>query len=107
MKTFSHNTLKIRDSDNSWDTLPAIVGTPGNGIKKIEKTNSQDGIDTYTITFTNGDTFDYQLRNGSISNIEIGDNGNWFINGDDTGQPSMGKIDSITSTEIDEIMKGV
>ena len=40
-------------------------GKDGNGILKIEKTNTEGLIDTYIITYTNGDTFDYQVTNGA------------------------------------------
>ena len=36
----------------------------GRGIKKIEKTKTVDNIDTYTITFTDDTTFEYNVTNG-------------------------------------------
>ena len=41
-------------------------GKTGNGILKIEKTGSSDTVDTYTIFFTNGGQFEYQIVNGKI-----------------------------------------
>lgn len=41
-------------------------GKQGNGILRIEKTGTSNLIDTYTIFFTNGTTFDYQIINGTI-----------------------------------------
>lgn len=42
------------------------AGPTGNGIIRIEKTSTSDVIDTYTIFFTNGDTFEYQITNAKI-----------------------------------------
>ena len=41
-------------------------GLTGNGILRIEKTNTSNYIDTYTIYFTNGEIFEYQIVNGVI-----------------------------------------
>ena len=46
-------------------------GTPGptgNGIEKIEKTNTEGLVDTYTITYTNEQIFTYTVTNGSRGN---------------------------------------
>ena len=39
-------------------------GETGNGILSVEKTATVDNVDTYTITFTNGTTYSYQVTNG-------------------------------------------
>ena len=39
-------------------------GETGNGIASIEKTNTEGLVDTYTITFTNGDTTTFTVTNG-------------------------------------------
>lgn len=46
------------------------------------------GEESYTISFSNGQTV--TLYNGVTPIVTIGDNGNWFINGEDTGKPSQG-----------------
>ena len=43
-----------------------LTGKTGNGILKIEKTSTSNYIDTYTIFFTNGTTFEYTIQNGVI-----------------------------------------
>lgn len=51
-------------------------GTPGPagvGIQKIEKTGTEGLVDTYTITYTNGQTFTYTVTNGT--NGEKGEKG--------------------------------
>ncbi|MGN1373220.1 MAG: hypothetical protein ACI4VK_04130 [Candidatus Coproplasma sp.] len=40
-------------------------GEDGNGIEKIELTNTEGNVDTYTITFTDSTTFDFTVTNGS------------------------------------------
>lgn len=42
------------------------IGPAGNGILKIEKTSTSDVVDTYTIYFTNGTTFSYEITNGKV-----------------------------------------
>ena len=75
-------------------------GEDGNGIVSIELTSSSGNIDTYTITFDNGETTTFTVTNGEDGEqgiqgepgedghtpvITIGENGNWYIDGEDTG----------------------
>ena len=47
-------------------------GYTGNGIESFEKTSTSGLIDTYTITFTDGETFNLNVTNGrSIVDIEL------------------------------------
>ena len=86
-----------------------LKGDTGNGILKIEKTFTEELVDTYTITYTNGDTTTFTVTNGAqgIQGIEgikgsdghtpvitIGENGNWFIDNVDTNKPSNIKGDA-------------
>lgn len=41
-----------------------VIMMPCNGIVSIEKTGQSGFTDTYTITFTNGTTFEYEVTNG-------------------------------------------
>lgn len=43
-----------------------IVATEANSILNVEKTNSFGLVDTYTIFLTNGNTFEYNVTNGTI-----------------------------------------
>lgn len=45
-------------------------GDAGNGIASIEKTGSSGLLDTYTISYTNGDTATFQVKNGEDGTIE-------------------------------------
>ena len=75
-------------------------GQDGNGIVSIKLTNTSANVDTYTITFDNGKTTTFTVTNGVNGEqgiqgepgedghtpvITIGENGNWYIDGDDTG----------------------
>ena len=88
------------------DGKDGVNGQDGNGIVSIELTDSSGNIDTYTITFDNGETTTFTVTNGENGEqgiqgepgedghtpvIEIGDNGNWFIDGVDTGVSSKGE----------------
>lgn len=57
--------------------------------RAVTVTDIQKGKDSFTITFSNGES--YTISNGQTPLVTIGENGNWFINGEDTGQPSQGK----------------
>ena len=66
-------------------------GAPGVGINKIEKTGTAGLIDTYTITYTNGTTFQYEVTNGAK-----GDTGNGITKIEKTG--TLGLVDTYTIT---------
>ena len=40
-------------------------GQDGVGIKSIEKTGTEGNVDTYTVTYTDGSTFSFQVTNGT------------------------------------------
>lgn len=42
------------------------IGRTGNGIERIEKTSTSGIVDTYTIFFTDGRQFNYEITNGVI-----------------------------------------
>ena len=52
-------------------------------------TNIEQGDGQYTINFSDGQSI--TLSNGKTPIITIGDNGNWYIDGVDTGKPSQGE----------------
>ena len=85
-------------------------GTPGPagvGIQKIEKTGTDGLVDTYTITYTNGQASTYTVTNGANGKDgspgakgdpgqdgitpTIGETGNWYLGEEDTGKPSRGE----------------
>lgn len=45
------------------------AGPTGNGISSIEKTSTSGLVDTYTTTFTNGQTTTYQITNGANGSV--------------------------------------
>lgn len=85
-------------------------GKDGVGISKIEKTDTQGLVDTYTISYTNGTTTTFTVTNGQDGQDgsdgtngspgqdgqngitpTIGENGNWYLGDEDTGKPSRGE----------------
>lgn len=82
-------------------------GTPGKdgvGIGRIEKTSTQELVDTYTIYLTDESTYTFTVTNGKDGNPgakgdpgedgitpTIGENGNWYLGETDTGKPSRGE----------------
>ena len=76
-------------------TLSELQSAIANGVVISDVTSSSTGV---TITTSDGKT--YNITNGANgadgadgtpgSVVEIGDNGNWFIDGVDTGMPSRG-----------------
>ena len=60
-------TLTIYYSDGTSDTTSSIRGATGNGIASIAKTGSSGTnpkVDTYTITYTDGNTDTFTVTNG-------------------------------------------
>ena len=55
---------KINSSSSIKGSGISVKGETGNGIKKIEKTKTEELIDTYTIYYTNGATSTFQVSNG-------------------------------------------
>ena len=52
---------------------PGDPGTPGNGIVSIIKTGTSGLVDTYTITYTNGQTTTFTVTNGSDATVTVDD----------------------------------
>ena len=86
-------------------------GENGRGIQSIECTSSNGNVDIYTITYTDGTTSTFTVTNGvdgqdgaqgdqgiqgipgqdgHTPTIVIGENGNWFVDGEDTGIAAQG-----------------
>lgn len=66
-------------------------------------TNIEQGDGQYTINFSDGQSI--TLSNGKTPIITIGDNGNWYIDGVDTGKPSQGHDGTNGDTPSIEIGK--
>ena len=74
------------DGVNSFQLAQGSKGDTGNGISSITLTSTQGLVDTYTITFTNGEITTFTVTNGADGDTpHIGENGNWWIGGLDTG----------------------
>ena len=80
-------------------------GEAGRGIVSIDKTNTSGQIDEYTITYTDNTTSTFIVTNGTNGEhgiqglpgadghtpaITIGTNGNWHVDGADTGIHATG-----------------
>ena len=62
----SHIYIWLVD-DAEWHdggAFTAVPGPEGNGIVSIEKTSTVENVDTYTITFDDGDTETFTVTNG-------------------------------------------
>ena len=71
-------------------------GTPGPagvGIQKIEKTGTEGLVDTYTITYTNGQTMTYTVTNGADG--EKGDTG-------EKGEPGQNATDDQVEKAVEK-----
>ena len=112
------------DGVDSGKSAEGVKGDTGNGISSIAKTNTEGLVDTYTITFTNGETTTFTVTNGAtgaqgqqgIQGIqgEKGEdghtpvitiqNGKWYIDGVDSGKSAEG-IKGDTGNGISSITK--
>lgn len=45
------------------------TGATGNGIASIEKTGTSGNVDTYTITYTNGQMTTFTVTNGNVTSV--------------------------------------
>lgn len=62
------NALTLTFDNGTSFTTPSLKGTKGdtgNGISRIEKTRTEGLVDTYTVTYTNGQTYTYTVTNGA------------------------------------------
>jgi hypothetical protein len=63
--------IKLKDEHGNWIPVPTLKGEPGDagrGIVSIARTSGTGApgtVDTYTITYTDGTTDTYQVRNGA------------------------------------------
>lgn len=116
--------IKGNDGKNGND------GKDGVSVLGVSKTSSENGVDTYTITYSDGHTDNFTVTNGKdgatgaqgvpgkdghTPTITIGVNGNWYVDGVDTGYKAQGETGqqgpkgdkgdtgvSVVSTRIDE-----
>lgn len=63
-QTLSYSEGVLHISDGNYIYIPAGNGEPGVGIASIVKTDTDGLEDTYTITYTDGNTFNYTITNG-------------------------------------------
>ena len=91
--------------NGEWISKGCLKGYTGVGIKTIEKTGSEENVDIYTITYSDGTTTNFSVTNGADGEqgiqgepgedghtpiIEIGENGHWIIDKVDTGISAIG-----------------
>ena len=68
-------TLTITYTNGNSYTTPSIrgaqgaTGATGNGIASIYKTGTSGNVDTYTILYTNGNTDEFTVTNGSVTSV--------------------------------------
>ena len=76
-------------------------GDTGNGIESIDKTATVDNVDTYTITYTNGNTTTFDVTNGfnpSYTHNQAVAAAEWTINHNLNKHPTIVVIDSSGNT---------
>ena len=117
--TIGENGNWFIDGVDSTQKAQGLKGDTGNGISSIVKTSTVGLMDIYTITYTDSTTALFTVTNGAqgIQGIQgekgedghspvitIGENGNWFIDGVDTTQKSLG-LKGDTGNGIASIVK--
>lgn len=105
----SRNTIVKITLSSGEDRYFAVAkgdkGDDGVSVVSIELTSSEGSRDTYTIAYSDGTTSSFVVTNGADGPqgvqgvpgedghtpvISIGDNGNWHVDGVDTGVPARG-----------------
>lgn len=64
--SLSTDPIIIEMSGQGPQGMRGPQGNDGNGIERIEKTSTSGITDTYTIYFTNGTEFQYEIINGVV-----------------------------------------
>lgn len=64
-------TLTISFDNDTTHTTDPIRGATGNGIAGIAKTATVGNVDTYTITYTDSNTFSFNVTNGTTA-VSVG-----------------------------------
>ena len=104
-KTTTFTVMNGTDGSNGQDGKDGVDGAPGkdgkdgvngkdgNGISSIEKT-TEGSVDTYTVTYTNGDTYIFTVTNGQDGapgkDGKDGVNGKDGKDGEDGTTPTIG-----------------
>lgn len=94
----------------AFHNLKGVKGDTGNGIASIEKTATSGLVDTYTITFTNGNTTTFTVSNGlGIKSADINANGHLIITYSDDTTYDAGALSDIyaTAADVDAKLNGV
>ena len=96
------NSNEEHNNDNNNINWAEVV----KNVISIEKTDTNGNVDTYTVTCENGYSFSFEVTNGLNGEqgiqgekgedghtpvITIGENGNWVIDGVDTGISAKGE----------------
>lgn len=69
-------TITDAQGQHTFDVMdgePGEPGTTGNGIAFVTKTGTSGLVDTYTITYTNGQTTTFTVTNGSNATVIVDD----------------------------------
>lgn len=64
VKTSSLDVMNGKDGQPGAHGTPGADGTDGISITGVAKTNTDGLVDTYTISFSDGSAFDYEVKNG-------------------------------------------
>ena len=94
------------DGVNGKDGINGVDGRDGVSVVSITKTATNGLVDTYTIIYSDGTTSTFSVTNGQngeqgiqgepgqdghTPTISIGQNGHWYIDGEDTGVNAQGE----------------
>lgn len=69
--------LKVRDKNGKVQEIPAIVGAKGEDgvsvteVKQIQTSNADGGTNIIQVTLSNGQTFQFQVKNGSKGSTPV------------------------------------
>lgn len=92
------------DGADGLNGTSGLNGADGIGISAIEKTATSGNVDTYTITFTNGETTAFTVTNGKdgagITEGTINEDGELVFTLTDGTELNMGQLSAITDGAI-------
>lgn len=103
--------IRLTDKDGNVHSVTVNDGTTGNGIESITKTSTSGLVDTYTITYTNGDTTTFDINNGrgitSIVKTSTDDNVDTYTITYNDGTTSTFTVTNgeVTEEQLEEAMQ--
>ena len=100
---------RLKEQISSQDRAVSAIQTMLSSGRMITEFKLNDAGDGYSLTFTDGETV--KITDGKTPVVTVGENGNWFVDGQDTGKLSRGEKPEVAIIDgywwIDDVNTGI